>query len=91
MQRCKHDKPIKLTLLGRCSTLLPSSNGTLPNPIEEQGNTSALYSRYFAAGDMFRSANPLQVTAQTDGQKATFLSQWILAICVTNHIGRCRG
>jgi hypothetical protein len=43
----------------RCSTLLQSSNGTLPKTVEEQGNAFALYalySRYFAAGNTFRSA-----------------------------------
>ena len=43
-----------------------------------------------ALDQVSRFCTPLQVTAQTDGQKATFLSQWIFAICVTNHIGRCR-
>jgi hypothetical protein len=43
-----------------------------------------------ALDQVSRFCTPLQVTAQTDGQKATFLSQGIFAICVTNHIGRCR-
>jgi hypothetical protein len=43
-----------------------------------------------ALDQVSRFCTPLQVTAQTDGQKATFVSQGILAICVTNHIGRCQ-